>query len=108
VYKIGESSSGLRRSETNVGRSENPDGAVAPYEDGWISFTKCLSSYLRCILMLDDVSFNHVTHRTVLAIVLISHVYMISVLSFSSGNPNTLKPNVFVTITSGIIGYTPE
>ena len=34
VYKIGESSLGLRRTETTVGRSQGPDGAVAPYKDG--------------------------------------------------------------------------
>lgn len=58
--------------------------------------------------MVDEVSFNHVTHRTVLATVLISQVYMTSVLSFSSGKPNTLKPNVFVTTTSGILRYRSE
>jgi hypothetical protein len=76
--------------------------------DGLISFTKCLNSYLRCILMVDEVSFNHVTHRNVLATVLISQVYMTSVLSFSSGKPNALKPNAFVTTTSGIIRYSSE
>jgi hypothetical protein len=35
-------------------------------------------------------------------------VYVISVLSFLSSNPNTLNPDVFVTTTSEIIGYTLE